>query len=41
MLIYPQFGGIERVARAAPSNRATGTHGSYLGRVGRWIKESF
>ena len=40
MLIYPQFGGIERVARAAPA-KATGTNGSYLGRVGRWIKESF
>jgi cell division protein FtsA len=40
MLIYPQFGGIERVARNTPA-KATGTNGSYLGRVGRWIKESF
>ncbi|MGD9739367.1 MAG: cell division protein FtsA [Bauldia sp.] len=41
MLIYPQFGGIERVARQSPAAaRANGTTG-YLGRVGRWIKESF
>lgn len=40
MLIYPQFGGIERVARQSPAIRATGT-GGYIGRVGRWIKESF
>jgi cell division protein FtsA len=42
MLVYPQFGGIERVARTAPAQRATGTTGSsYFGRVGRWIRESF
>jgi cell division protein FtsA len=42
MLIYPQYGGIERVARTAPAQRATGTTGStYFGRVGRWIRESF
>jgi cell division protein FtsA len=42
MLIYPQYGGIERAARTAPAQRATGTTGtSYIGRVGRWIRESF
>jgi cell division protein FtsA len=41
MLIYPQFGGIERAARNAPAMRATGTGGGYFGRVGRWFKESF
>ena len=40
MLIYPQFGGIERAGRRPEMYRATGTGGRF-GRFGRWLKESF
>ncbi len=41
MLIYPQVGQIEQAARHVEVQRATGTGGGYLSRMGRWFRESF
>ena len=41
LLIYPQFAGVEHFEpRPSTAYKATGTDG-YVGRVGRWLKESF
>ena len=41
LMVYPQVAGLESFEPARHSSRPSGEAGSYVTRVGRWLKESF